>query len=63
MSATGRPGGPMESRPGQPVLVVPGGFHTSDMIVRNGHASRGVMKVIETEVAQIKQWVGEYYQD
>lgn len=48
----------MESRPGQPVLVVPGGFHASDLIVRNGRANRGVMEVIETEVAQIKQWVG-----
>lgn len=41
--------------------MVPGGFHTSDLSLRNGRANAGVMKVINKEVAQIKEWVAEYY--
>lgn len=52
----------MESTPDTPVLVIPGGFHTSDLRLSNGEANEGVMKVIQTEVAQIKTWVEEYYQ-
>lgn len=63
VSATGRPGGPMESTPDTPVLVIPGGFHTSDLRLSNGEANEGVMKVIQAQVAQIKTWVEEYYQD
>lgn len=63
VSATGRPGGPMKSTPETPILIVPGGFHTSDLRVSNGHANPGVMEVINAEVAQIKTWVEEYYQE
>lgn len=62
MSSKGRPGGPMESTPETPVIIVPGGFHTSDMSTRNGAANPGVQKVIDAEVAQIKKWVNEYYE-
>lgn len=44
-----------------PVLVVPGGFHTSDMLTANGAANPGVQAVIDIELAQIKLWVDEYY--
>lgn len=62
VSATGRPGGPMKSTPETPVLVIPGGFHTSDLRVSNGQANEGVMDVIDAQVAQIKAWVDEYYE-
>lgn len=52
----------MQSTPETPILIVPGGFHTSDLQVRNGAANPGVQKVIDTEVDQIKKWVEEYYQ-
>lgn len=52
----------MESTPETPVLIVPGGFHTSDMSTRNGAANPGVQKVIDAEVAQIKKWVNEFYE-
>lgn len=53
----------MKSTPETPVLIVPGGFHTSDMRVSNGEANPEVMDVINAEVAQIKTWVEEYYQE
>jgi hypothetical protein len=44
------------------VNVIPGGFHCSDLIVKNGAANEGVQKIIDAEVAQIKTWVEEYYE-
>ncbi|KAJ5174589.1 uncharacterized protein N7482_000466 [Penicillium canariense] len=62
VSSSFRPGGALESRPSAPVNVIPGGFHCSDLIIANGDANEGVMKIIDAEVAQIKTWVEEYYQ-
>lgn len=61
VSSTFRPGGPLASRPGAPVHIIPGGIHCSDLILSNGEVNAGVKAVIEAEVRQIKDWVGEYY--
>lgn len=57
-----RPGGPLQSRPSAPVHVIPDGIHCSDLILENGVVNEGVQAVIDAEVAQIKEWVAEYYQ-
>lgn len=60
MSSEFRPGGPLVSTPKAPVQVIPGGFHCSDLIARNGLVNEGVQKVIDNEVQQIAAWVKEY---
>jgi hypothetical protein len=61
VSSEFRPGGPLVSTAEQPVQIIPGGFHCSDLRISNGVANEGVMKVIDNEVAQVKAWVEEYY--
>ena len=61
VSSEYRPGGPLASRPSAPVNIIPGGFHCSDLILKNGKVNAGAQEVIDTEVAQIKTWVAEYY--
>ncbi|KAJ6107262.1 Peptidase S28 [Penicillium sp. IBT 18751x] len=61
VSSSFRPGGPLKSRPSAPLNIIPGGFHCSDLILKNGQANAGVQKVIDAEIAQIKTWVAEYY--
>ena len=56
-----RPDGPFVSTPEQPLQIIPGGFHCSDLIIKNGEVNEGVQTVIDNEVAQIKAWVAEYY--
>lgn len=60
VSAELRPGGPLVSTPAVPVNIVPGGFHTSDLITRNGVANAGCKAVIDKEVAQLVTWVGQW---
>ena len=55
-----RPGGPQRSTPAQPVLDVPGGYHTSDLVTANGVANPGCAAVQAQVVSQIKTWVKEY---
>lgn len=62
MSSEFRPGGPLQSTEAAPLQIIPGGFHCSDLRVRNGAVNAGVQTVIDNEVAQIVKWVGEYYQ-
>ncbi|KAJ5692913.1 hypothetical protein N7462_002336 [Penicillium macrosclerotiorum] len=61
VSSDYRPGGPLESRSSAPLNVIQGGFHCSDLILKNGAANTGVQKIIDAEVSQIKTWVAEYY--
>ena len=61
VSSSVRPGGPLRSTHSAPVQVIPGGFHCSDLQLKNGAVNKGVQKVIDREVAQIKTWVKEYY--
>ena len=60
VSSTQRPGGPLNSTDQIPVNVVPGGFHTSDMLTANGQANAGCQAVINAEVAQIVEWAKQY---
>ncbi|KUJ07461.1 putative serine peptidase [Mollisia scopiformis] len=55
-----RPGGPQPSTAAQPVLEVPGGYHTSDLVTANGVANAGCAAVQAQAIAQIVAWVGEY---
>jgi len=60
VSSEFRPGGPLASTPKAPVQIIPGGFHCSDLIARNGLVNEGVQMVIDNEIKQIVEWVGEY---
>lgn len=55
-----RPGGPLQSTQQVPVNVVPGGFHTSDLVTQNGQVNAGAQAVIDKTVEQIAEWVGQY---
>lgn len=55
-----RPGGPAVSTTQVPINVIPGGFHTSDLVTENGVVNAGAKAVIDAEVAQIAAWVAEY---
>jgi hypothetical protein len=46
--------------PEAPLQIIPGGFHCSDLRLRNGLVNAGVQKVIDNEVTQIVKWVGEW---
>jgi hypothetical protein len=61
MSSVFRPDGPFASTPEQPLQIIPGGFHCSDLIIKNGEVNEGVQTVIDNEIEQIKAWVAEYY--
>jgi Serine carboxypeptidase S28 len=61
MSSQFRPGGQLASTPEHPLQIIPGGFHCSDLILKNGALNAGVQSVIDNEVEQIKTWVAEYY--
>ncbi|EPE29559.1 alpha/beta-Hydrolase [Glarea lozoyensis ATCC 20868] len=60
MSSEYRPGGPLQSTPEHPLNVIPGGFHCSDLRLRNAQANAGVQAVVDAQVAQIVKWVAEW---
>jgi hypothetical protein len=60
VSSDFRPGGPLPSTPQHPLQIIPGGFHCSDLRLKNGVFNAGVQQVIDNEVAQIVAWVAEY---
>jgi hypothetical protein len=60
VSSEFRPGGPLESTEEHPLQVIPGGFHCSDLRLKNGEVNEGVQNVIDNEVKQIVEWVGEW---
>jgi hypothetical protein len=60
MSSEFRPGGPFQGTEKAPLQVIPGGFHCSDLRLKNGVANEGVQRVIDNEVKQIVEWVGEW---
>jgi hypothetical protein len=55
-----RPEGPLEGTEWVPVKIVPGGFHTSDLVTQNGAVNAGAKKVIDEVVEQIAEWVDEF---
>ncbi|PTU17606.1 hypothetical protein P175DRAFT_0535946 [Aspergillus ochraceoroseus IBT 24754] len=56
---------PGEVRESPPSIVqedhIPGGFHCSDLIIKNSQVNEGVKAVVDSTVAQITEWVEEYY--
>ncbi|KAF4991400.1 hypothetical protein FDECE_14055 [Fusarium decemcellulare] len=62
VSSNFRPDGPLQSTPEQPVQVIPSGIHCSDLLLENGVLNSGAQTVIDDEINQIKEWVGEYYE-
>ena len=60
MSSEYRPGGPLQSTPEHPLNVIPGGFHCSDLRLKNAQANAGVQAVVDKQVAQIVKWVAEW---
>lgn len=52
--------GPLQSTTQEPVIIVPGGFHTSDLITQNGAVNAGAKKAIDAAIAQMKTWVAEF---
>jgi hypothetical protein len=60
VSADFRPGGPLQSTADVPVNVVPGGFHCSDLSIKNGDVNAGAAKVQQAEIAQIKKFVDQW---
>lgn len=55
-----RPDGPLQSTQQVPVEIVPGGFHTSDLITENGVVNAGCKAVQDTLLDQLEAWVGQY---
>ncbi|EMC90840.1 hypothetical protein BAUCODRAFT_99497 [Baudoinia panamericana UAMH 10762] len=55
-----RPEGPLQSTQQVPVNFVPGGFHTSDLITRNGMANASCQTVIDAEINQLAAFVAEF---
>jgi len=60
VSSEFRPGGPLQSTEQAPVIIVPGGFHTSDLITKNGAVNAGAKTAIDAAIAQMKTWVAEF---
>jgi hypothetical protein len=60
VSSDFRPEGPLQSTPDVPVHFVPGGFHTSDLVTKNGVVNAGCKKVIDAAVENVVEWVAEW---
>ncbi|EME38167.1 hypothetical protein DOTSEDRAFT_75982 [Dothistroma septosporum NZE10] len=60
VSADLRPDGPLASTEQVPVEIVPGGYHTSDLITQNGAVNPGVKAVQDRVIAQLANWVKQY---
>ncbi|EFQ31491.1 serine carboxypeptidase S28 [Colletotrichum graminicola] len=56
-----RPGGPLQSRPGAPVNLIPGSRHCNDLLTENAEVNADVRAAVTAEVAQLKTWVAEFY--
>ncbi|OAA33206.1 Peptidase S28 [Moelleriella libera RCEF 2490] len=61
VSSDFRPGGPFRGDKDRPVMVIPKASHCSDLIMKNAAANEGVRKVVDAEVAKMKEWVAEFY--
>ncbi|KAI9649333.1 hypothetical protein NHQ30_001905 [Ciborinia camelliae] len=61
VSSQFRPGGELQSTPQHPVHIIPGGFHCTDLRLRNGQVNAGTQKVIDIAAAQIVAWTAEFY--
>ncbi len=62
VSSDSRPGGPLESTPEAPVILIPDGIHCADILTGIGLEDPRVAEIQQNEVATIKRWVDEFYQ-
>lgn len=60
VSSDFRPGGKLESTSEHPVVIVPGGYHTSDLVTENGVVNAGAKAAIDAAVAQLVAWTKEF---
>ncbi|QSZ37115.1 hypothetical protein DSL72_009208 [Monilinia vaccinii-corymbosi] len=60
VSSQFRPGGELQSTARHPLQIIPGGFHCSDLRLKNGIFNAGAQRVIDNEVAQIVAWTAEF---
>ncbi|THZ17139.1 serine carboxypeptidase [Aureobasidium pullulans] len=60
VSSDFRPEGKLQSTTKNPVVIVPGGFHTSDLVTQNAKANAGAKAAIDEAVGIMKGWVGEF---
>lgn len=63
LSSQFRPGGPLKSTKQLPVRLVKGGVHCSDMYGPNWAANDEVKALAEDAAAQMKGWVGAWYEE
>ncbi|KAL1890725.1 hypothetical protein Sste5346_008049 [Sporothrix stenoceras] len=59
VSSTFRPGGPLESTPDAPVIIIKGGRHCEDFFARSNNTY--LANVVEQEVSYIAGFVDEFY--
>lgn len=62
MSSALRPGGPLESTPEAPVILIEGARHCYDLREENADANGAVREARSKVVAQIKEWTAEFYE-
>lgn len=60
VSSDFRTGGKLQSTPQHPVIIVPGGYHTSDLLTKNAQSNAGAKVAIDAVVAQMVSWVKEF---
>ena len=60
MASVFRPGGPLESTPQAPSIVMPGSRHCNDLRANNA-VNADVAKTQKTIVQQMAQWTKEFY--
>jgi hypothetical protein len=63
LSSAFRPGGPVHSSKQLPVRLVKGGVHCSDMYGPNWDANEDVKRLALDAAAEMKGWVGEWYEE
>jgi hypothetical protein len=60
VSSDFRPGGKLANSTRNPVVIVPGGFHTSDLVTQNARVNAGAKAAIDEAVGIMVNWVGEF---
>ncbi|KAF2421488.1 serine carboxypeptidase [Tothia fuscella] len=55
-----RPLGPLQSIEKVPTRLVPGGFHTSDLVTRNGVVNAAAKEIIDQGVQIMAEWVKQW---
>ncbi|KAK4113371.1 hypothetical protein N656DRAFT_707943 [Canariomyces notabilis] len=61
VSSAFRPGGPMRSSREAPVYLIRGAHHCTDLNTRNGEVNEDVRRAQLSVIAQMVEWIGEFY--